>query len=91
MCYIYIYIYEAQTRIHINIFSHRYIMQTKIVFIARIVESMICIHVVDIVMSRPMIFNNDNTCTSLLQDTRTTFTNVNTSDLYVYGWDDLGG
>ena len=58
-----IYIYEAQTRIYINIFSHNYIMQTKIVLIARSVESMICIHVVDIVMSRPMIFHNDNTCT----------------------------
>ena len=66
-------------------------MQTKIVLIARSVESMICIHVVDIVMSRPMIFHNNNTCTSLLQDTRTTFTNVNTSDLYVNGWADLGG
>ena len=44
-------------------------MQTKIVLIAHSVESMICIHVVDIVMSRPMIFHNDNTCTSLLQDT----------------------
>ena len=54
-------------------------------------ESMICIHVVDIVMSRPMIFHNDNTGTFLLQDTRTTFTNVNTSDLYVNGWADLGG
>ena len=67
MCYI--YIYEAQTRIYINIFSHNYIMQTKIVLIAHSVESMICIHVVDIVMSRPMIFHNDNTGTSLLQDT----------------------
>ena len=38
-----------------------------------------------------MIFHNDNACTSLLQDTRTTFTNVNTSDLYVNGWADLGG
>ena len=66
-------------------------MQTKIVLIARCVESMICIHVVDIVMSRPMIFHNDNTCTSLLQDTRTTFTNVNTSDLYVNGWAELAG
>ena len=67
-------------------------MQTKIALIARSVESMICIHVVDIVMSRPMIFHNDNTCTSLLQDTRIpTFTNVNTSDLYVNGWADLRG
>ena len=40
---------------------------------------------------RPMIFHTDNTGTSLLQDTRTTFTNVNTSDLYVNGWADLGG
>ena len=97
-CYIYIYIYiyilyEAHKRIHINIFSHvNYnIMQTKIVLIARSVESMICIHVVDIVMSRPRIFHKHNTCTSLLQDTRTTFTNVNTNDLYVNGWADLEG
>ena len=58
-------------------------MQTKIMLIARSVESMVCIHVVDIVMSKPMIFHNNNTCTSLLHDTRTTFTNINTNDLYV--------
>ena len=47
-------------------------------------------------MTRPVIFQNDLTCTSLLQYTPTrtrTSTSINTNDLYVYEWADffLGG
>ena len=54
-------------------------MQKNIIFIA----CMICIE--DIVIR--MTFHNYNTCTSLLQYTRThTYTNIKTSDLYVIEW-----
>ena len=41
-------------------------MQTNILFTARIIASMIY-YIEIIVVSRPMIFHNYNTCTSLLQ------------------------
>ena len=43
-------------------------------------------------MSRPMIIDNDNTCTSPLQYSRThTYTTINTSDLNVNEWAVFGG
>ena len=45
------------------------------------------IYIEDIVIRRPMTFHNYNTCTSLLQYTRThTYTNIKTSNLYVNEW-----
>ena len=48
--------------------------------------------IVYISITRHVIFHNDLTCTSLLQYTHTrTSTSINTNDLYVYEWADLGG
>ena len=56
-------------------------MHKNIIFIACM------IYKEDIVIRRPMTFHNYNTCTSLLQYTRThTYTNIKTSDLYVNEW-----
>ena len=83
------YSYEAQLCIAINMFSHfNYLMQKNIIFIACM------IYIEDIVIRRPMTFHNYNTCTSLLQYTRThTYTNIKTSDLYVNEWaiQEVGG
>ena len=54
-------------------------MQKNIIFIACM------IYIEDIVIRRPMTFHNYNTCTSLLQYTRT-YTNIKTSNLYVNEW-----
>ena len=66
-----------------------------IIFNACIVVGMIHIDgIVDIIVTRPVIFHNDLTCTSLLQYTHThtqTSISINTNNLYVYGWAALGG
>ena len=77
------YSHEAQLCISVNIyFSHfNNLMQKNIIFIACM------IYIEDIVIRRPMTFHNYNTCTSLLQYTRThTYTNIKTSVLYVNEW-----
>ena len=82
------------------IISMAHIVICKIIiapFVILIIFNACMIHIdgiVDIIMTRPVIFHNDLACTSLLQYTprRTqTSTGINTYDLYVYEWADLGG
>ena len=86
------YNYEARQCISVKLFYQcNCCMQTNILFTARIIASMIY-YIEVIVVSRPMIFHNYNTCTSLLQYACThTYTTINTRDLNVNEWATLGG
>ena len=84
--------YEARQCISVKLFYQcNCCMQTNILFTARTIASMIY-YIEIIVVSRPMIFHNYNTCTSLLQYARThTYTTINTKDLNVNERATLGG
>ena len=85
------YIYEAHICISVITFFHYiYFIQEQILLIVHIVKSIICR--VYSVRIRHVIIHNAYTCTSHLTYTRIAyFVKIHTGDLYVNGWDALGG